>query len=77
MFAKWHNRETRSCAKAKFSGQEPWGMRSRLLESGHYLSRIGKSSRFKLGEHQIAVNDDIEDATAPGDQLCLRTKALA
>ncbi len=52
-------------------------MRSRLLESGHYLSRIGKSSRFKLGEHQIAVNDDIEDATAPGDQLCLRTKALA
>ena len=48
-----------------------------LLEFGDYLSRIGKSSRFELGEYRFAVNDDIEDAITPGDQVRLHTEGLA
>ena len=62
-----------------YLGYAPGATRERNLlpECGDYLSGIGESSRFELGEYRLAVNDNIEDATTPSDQRRLRSKALA
>jgi hypothetical protein len=47
------------------------------LELLNHLARIGKASGLVLGKDQLAINLDVEDAPAAGNQLCLNAKGFS